>query len=154
MGRLASYETGQRVQKILISALNDHYWKVRAAACGAISNFGTQMAQEGLPILLKLMREGNQSKQVVAETIIAMGPQGEAQLIALIKNHTQNSRLLNNNKAKECIIKALALSNIENPNIDFVIEALFYAYAKEQNATLRRAAIMSLDILHKKSQKL
>lgn len=112
------------------------------------------MAQEGLPILLKLMREGNQSKQVVAETIIAMGPQGEAQLIALIKNHHQNSRLLNNNKAKECIIKALALSNIENPNIDFVIEALFYAYAKEQNATLRRAAIMSLDILHKKSQRL
>lgn len=91
------------------------------------------MADRGIPILMKLLKEGQQSKQVVAETIIALGPQGESQLIALIMNHNnlQQNRMLNNNKAKECIIKAFALSNIENPNIDFVIETLFYAYSKE-----------------------
>lgn len=31
----------------------------------------------------------------------------------------------NNNKLRECIVRALALANINNPNIDFVIEILF-----------------------------
>lgn len=155
MGRLASFESGIKVQKVLISALQDPYWKVRAAACIAIANFGDQMSERGLPILMKLLQEGQQSKQVVAETIIALGPQGEAQLIAVIKNNNhQLNKMLLNSKAKECIIKAFALSDIENPNIDFVIETLFYAYAKEQNANVRKAAVMSLDILHKKSQRL
>ena len=39
--------------------------------------------------------------------------------------------MLLNSKSKECIIKAFAMSDIENPNIDFVIETLFYAYAKD-----------------------
>jgi len=44
---------------MLISALQDSYWKVRTAACTAISSFGTQMAEKGLPILMKIFKEGN-----------------------------------------------------------------------------------------------
>ena len=40
IGRLASRQTGQKVQKLLIQALQDPYWKVRAAACIAIASFG------------------------------------------------------------------------------------------------------------------
>jgi len=69
----------------------------------------------------------------------------------LIKQNQSESRLINNSKAKECIIKAFALSDIKNPNIDFVIETLFYAYAKEQDVQVRKAAIIALDILHKRS---
>jgi hypothetical protein len=58
---------------------------------------------------------------------------------------------MNNVKAKESIVKALALANIQNPNVDFVIETLFFTYAKESNASVRRASLISLDILHKKS---
>jgi hypothetical protein len=39
--------------------------------------------------------------------------------------------MFSNSKAKECIIKAFALADVQNPNIDFVIETLFYSYAKE-----------------------
>ena len=39
IGRLASFEVGKKVQKILLEALEDQYWKVRAAACTAIANF-------------------------------------------------------------------------------------------------------------------
>jgi hypothetical protein len=72
---------------MLLSALQDSYWKVRTAACTAISSFGEQLADKGLPILMKIFKEGNQSKQIVAETIIALGPKGEQQLIALIKSN-------------------------------------------------------------------
>ena len=78
---------------------------------------------------------------------MALGQLGETQLIALIKKNQSSSRLLNNNKAKECIIKAFALADIRNPNIDFVIETLFYTYSKELSADIRKAAIVSLDIL-------
>jgi len=79
---------------------------------------------------------------------------GENQLISLIKKNETQSRLINNSKAKECIIKAFALSNVENPNIDFVIETLFYTYSREKDANVRKSALISLDILHKKSQKI
>ena len=109
------------------------------------------MATQGLPILLKLLKDGQQNKQIVAETIIALGPKGETQLISLIKKNQSENRLLNNSKAKECIIKAFALANVEDPNIDFVIETLFYTYARESSANVRRAALIALDILHKRS---
>jgi hypothetical protein len=34
---------------------------------------------------MKMFKEGQQNKQIIAETIISMGPKGEQQLIALIK---------------------------------------------------------------------
>lgn len=37
LGRLASPQTGSRAQKVLIAALKDQYWKVRAAACTAVA---------------------------------------------------------------------------------------------------------------------
>ena len=76
-------------------------------------------------------------------------------MVALIKiNNHQLNKMFRNSKAKKCIIKAFALADVENLNIDFVIETLFYSYTKGQAASIRKAAVMSLDILHKKSQKL
>ena len=45
------------------------------------------MADKGIPILMRLLKDGTQSKQLVAETIVALGPHGETQLIALLKQH-------------------------------------------------------------------
>jgi len=61
---------------------------------------------------------------------------------------------LNNSKAKESIIKAFALANVDHPNIDFIIETLFYTYSREQVPNIRRAALIALDILHKKSERI
>ena len=154
IGRLASVEVGRKVQKMLLDALEDQYWKVRAAACTAIANFREQMADKGIPILMRLLKDGTQSKQLVAETIVALGPHGETQLIALLKQHHSQNRLLTNSKAKEFIVKALAQSNIENPNIDFVIETLFFSYSRETDPNVRKAALIALDILHRRSKQL
>lgn len=37
IGRLATAQTGQKAKKILVAALKDSYWKVRAAACTAVA---------------------------------------------------------------------------------------------------------------------
>lgn len=37
LGRLATFNTGQKAKKILVAALKDSYWKVRAAACTAVA---------------------------------------------------------------------------------------------------------------------
>lgn len=57
----------------------------------------------------------------------------------------------NNHKLRECVIRALALSDVSTPNIDFVIEVLFTA-SKDKHAHVRKASLLSLDILHKKSE--
>lgn len=36
---------------------------------------------------MKMLKEGQQNKQIVAETIILLGPMGENQLISLIKKN-------------------------------------------------------------------
>lgn len=131
IGRLASIQVGQLTHKLIVDALQSGYWKVRAAACTAVASFGPQMADRGLPILLKLFKEGNNNKQILAETIISLGPKGEQHLIALIKQNQSETRLINNVKAKECIIKSFALADVSNPNVDFVIETLFYVYQQE-----------------------
>ena len=56
-----------------------------------------------------------------------------------------------NLKVRTCIVRALALSNVNNASIDFVIEMLFKA-AKDKKVEIRKAAITSLDILRKKNQ--
>ena len=83
-----------------------------------------------------------------------MGIKGESLMIALMKKNETQSKILTNNKAKECIVKAFALSNIENPNIDFVIETLFFTYGRESCPNVRKSALIALDILHKRSQDL
>jgi len=60
------------------------------------------------------------------------------------------SEPLNNLKLRTCVIRSLALANVQSYNIDFVIEILFQQ-AQDQNAQIRKASIVSLDILHKKA---
>lgn len=72
-----------------------------------------------LPTLLKLLKDGQLNKQAVAETITLMGSQGEQALINL-----SGSLQKSDTKLKVCIVRALALADIESPSIDFVIERL------------------------------
>ena len=76
--------------------------------------------------------------------MINVGPLGEQTLVQILKNEPEN-----NHKLRECIIRALALANVNNPNVDFVIEVLFQA-SKDKNSLVRKSSLLSLDILHKK----
>lgn len=87
IGRLASNETGMKAKKLLIEGLKSPHWKVRAAACTSIANFGEAMAESCLPILMKILRDGQQNKQIVAETIIALGQRGEIEMLSLLRKN-------------------------------------------------------------------
>lgn len=52
--------------------------------------------------------------------MINVGILGEQTLVQILKNEPEN-----NHKLRECIVRALALANVNNPNIDFVIEVLY-----------------------------
>ena len=83
IGRLASVKTINRGSPILMEALGDPYFKVRAAACSAIAQFGVaecsttaefeKLTVQAIPILVKLLKDGQLNKQSVAETIVLMG---------------------------------------------------------------------------------
>lgn len=59
IGRLASPVTGQKAKKILVIALKDSYWKVRAAACTAVAHLGDSVASATIPVLTKILRDGS-----------------------------------------------------------------------------------------------
>lgn len=132
LGRLASQKTIKRASLILIEALNDPFFKVRAAACSSIAQFGVsecassfefeRLSGTVIPILVKLLRDGQLNKQTVAETIVLMGAFGEQTLVNIFSDEPDC-----NVKLRACIVRALALSNVANASIDFVIELLFKA---------------------------
>jgi len=75
-----------------------------------------------IPILVRLLRDGQLNKQTVAETIVLMGAYGEQTLVNIYGKEPDC-----NLKLRTCIVRALALSNVNNASIDFVIEMLFKA---------------------------
>ena len=69
IGRLSSPLTIRKASKILIEALNDPFFKVRASACSSIAQFGVaestaqtyefeHLSGQVIPILVKLLRDG------------------------------------------------------------------------------------------------
>lgn len=133
IGRLASTQTIKKAQSILIEALSDPFFKVRASACSSIAQFGVtestsqtfefeKLSGQVIPILVKLLRDGQLNKQTVAETIVLMGAYGEQTLVNIYGKEPEC-----NLKLRTCIVRSLALSNVANASIDFVIEMLFRA---------------------------
>ena len=60
------------------------------------------------------------NKQIIAETIIKLGIEGEGVLLDVMR-----SEIDSNYKLKSSIARSLALTNISSPNIDFVVECLY-----------------------------
>ena len=69
---------------------------------------------------MRLLRDGQLNKQTVAETIVLMGAYGEQTLVNILSKEPEC-----NLKLRSCIVRALALANVNNASIDFVIEMLF-----------------------------
>ena len=80
------------------------------------------LSQQVIPILVRLLRDGQLNKQTVAETIVLMGAYGEQTLVNIYGKEAES-----NLKLRGCIVRALALSNVHTASIDFVIEMLFKA---------------------------
>ena len=111
----------------------------------SVAQMGAAMAEPALPNLLKVLREGLVNRQTVAETIINLGVKGEQALLHVLKEDMKS-----NLKFRECLVRSLAMADLNSPNIDFVVEALFDT-ARDANPKVRKSSLFSLDILHQKA---
>jgi hypothetical protein len=95
-------------------------WKVKMACFITISAFGHRCSELVLPSLKKMLRESSVNKQIIAETIMKLGNEGEHHLIDVMKIEMDS-----NYKLKASIAKSFALTLITSPNLDFIVECLY-----------------------------
>jgi hypothetical protein len=131
----------------VVEALKNNMWKVKSSCLYTLSNFGPRAAKASLPLLKKLLKESAINKQSVAETIIKLGSDGEAMLIKLMSSEPDS-----NYKLKTAVCKALALTDMTSPNLDFIIETLFKAANISSSGVIRRDAIFAIRVLAEKSE--
>ncbi len=129
----------------VVEALKSNMWKVKTSCFFTLTQFGPRCSKQAIPALFKLLKESAINKQAIAETIVKLGPEGESALLSLM--NTEND---NNYKLKSSIAKAFALTNIESPNIDFVIECLFKA-ARSGSPIIRQNALFAIRNLAEKA---
>ena len=98
-----------------------------------------------MPPLIKLLKESAINKQTIAETLVKLGNEGENTLLNLMNTETDS-----NYKLKAVIAKSLALSNINSPNIDFIVECLFKS-AKSNSSLIRQNCLFAIRVLAEKS---
>ena len=144
IGRLGpvAYKAGPA----LISLLKDSYWKVRTAACISLASAGHNIANQAIPILYKILRDGSINRNTVAETIVRLGPAGEKLLIDMLNREPNGNATL-----RSGAVRALAFANAYSSNIDFVIEALFQL-ANDNMPSIRRDVILTLKSLADKAK--
>jgi hypothetical protein len=130
----------------VVDALKSNMWKVKSACLYALSQFGYRCSKLALPVLNKLLRESAINKQTIAETMVKLGSDGESTLLRVMGSENDS-----NYKLKSSIAKAFALSSINSPNIDFIVECLFKV-SKSNNPIIRKNALFAIRILAEKSE--
>lgn len=129
----------------VVEALKSNMWKVKSACLFTLSQFGYRCSKMAMPTLNKLLKESAINKQTIAETMVKLGSDGESTLLRVMSSEPDS-----NYKLKSSIAKALALSNVNSPNIDFIVECLFKT-AKVNNPIIRKSALFAIRILAEKS---
>lgn len=114
-------KTTSKILENVQNLLKDKFWKVRTAACISLACLGPTAILLTLPTLLNYLKSGHINRQIVAETVIKMGQDGEKILIEILKRM----------RVKDFglvipIIRSLELVGIwsGSGSIDFVLEEL------------------------------
>lgn len=128
----------KKVLELLLKLLKDNYPQVRNTACTALKMVGRQSSKKVIPILTKLLKDGALSRQVVADSLVGLGTEGQLQIIEILHKEP-----LGNLSLRTCIIKALGTADVNSNNIDFVIETLF-KITQEGTPGIRKVALLSL----------
>jgi len=125
----------------LVEALKGNFWKVKLACMNTLAEFGGRAAKAALPYLHKMLRDSPINKQNIADTIVKLGYEGESILLKILTTEDDAQH-----KLKSVIAKALCLSAINGPNIDFIVETLFKA-SNSENSIIRLNALMAIKAL-------
>ena len=85
-------------------------------------------------------------KQIIAETIIRLGIEGESVILKIMSSEPDS-----NYKLKSAIVRALAFTDITSTNIDFIVECIF-KQGKNSFALVRKSAIFAIKVLAEKGE--
>ena len=120
------------------NCLKNNMWKVKKAALYALSQFGNRCNKNLIPYLTNLLKESSINKQIIAETIVRMGIEGENNLLLIM-----NSEPDSNYKLKSAVIRSYIYADITSPNIDFILESIF-KLGNNQSVSVRKACIFTI----------
>ena len=137
IGRIAPAVDNSVIGEVAL-CIQSNMWKVRKATLYTLSQFGNRCNKNIIPYLINLLKESPINKQLIAETIVRMGIEGENNLLLLM-----NSEPDSNYKLKSAVINAYSFTDITSPNIDFILESIFKLGNNEFPA-VRKACIFTI----------
>ena len=145
IGRISQLIENSVIPNIFIT-LQSNMWKVKKASLYALSQFGDRCDKNIIPYLINLLKESAINKQLIAETIVKLGIEGENALLLLMSSESDN-----NYKLKSAIIKGYAYTDIHSPNIDFILESIF-KQCNNEFSLVRKSCIFTIHELAEKAQ--
>ena len=120
------------------NCLKNNMWKVKKAVLYNLSQFGNRCYKNIIPYLTNLLKESPINKQLIAETIVRMGIEGENNLLLIM-----NSEPDSNYKLKSAVIRSYIYADITSPNIDFILESIF-KLGNNEFTSVRKACIFTI----------
>ena len=145
IGRIAPAVENSAISEVAFCVQNN-MWKVKKAALYALSQFGNRCNKNIIPYLINILRESPINKQLIAETIVKLGKEGENSLLLMM-----NSEPDTNYKLKSAVIRGYSYADITSPNIDFILESIF-KQSNNEFPSVRQACIFTIHELAERAQ--
>ena len=137
IGRIAPAVDNSVIGEVAL-CIQSNMWKVKKATLYTLAQFGNRCNKNIIPYLINLLKESPINKQIIAETIVRMGIEGENNLLLLM-----NSEPDSNYKLKSAVIRGYSYADITSPNIDFILENIF-KLGNNEFASVRKACIFTI----------
>ena len=145
IGRIAPAVDSSAINEIAL-CIQNNMWKVKKATLFTLSQFGNRCNKNIIPFLINLLKESAINKQLIAETIVKLGIEGENALLLMM-----NSEPDSNYKLKSAVISGYSFADITSPNIDFILESIF-KQSNNEFALVRKACIFTIHELSERAQ--
>ena len=137
IGRIAPAVDNSAIGEVAL-CIQSNMWKVKKATLYTLAQFGNRCNKNIIPYLINLLKESPINKQLIAETIVKMGIEGENNLLLMM-----NSEPDSNYKLKSAVIRGYSFADITSPNIDFIIESIF-KLGNNEFASVRKACLFTI----------
>ena len=137
IGRIAPAVDNSVIGEVAL-CVQSNMWKIKKATLYTLSQFGNRCNKNIIPYLINLLKESPINKQLIAETIVRMGIEGENNLLLMM-----NSEPDSNYKLKSAVIRGYSYADITSPNIDFILESIF-KLGNNEFPSVRKACIFTI----------
>ena len=137
IGRIAPAVDNSVIGEVAL-CIQSNMWKIKKATLYTLSQFGNRCNKSIIPYLINLLKESPINKQLIAETIVRMGIEGENNLLLMM-----NSEPDSNYKLKSAVIRGYSYADITSPNIDFILESIF-KLGNNEFPSVRKACIFTI----------